>query len=54
MNRKQALWASLHDWWISSHKLGSIHQVVVWCDDSGTMQQRTFSDYDALRAWAGY
>jgi hypothetical protein len=54
MSRKQAEWAGRHEWYISSHVWLGNYRVVVWCNDSGTLRDRTFDCYEKLQAWAGY
>lgn len=53
MTKRQAKWASSHDWYISTHKLNDgTWGVKVNEYESCTVVR--FSDIDKLYAWAGY
>lgn len=49
----QAKWAEQHDWFVSYQRRGAGYQVQV-CDPGAGHSVETFSDFQELRAWAGY
>lgn len=63
MTRQQFEWAKTHDWYRSFANVGTyqapeFHVFVagaeVHVDKSVTWDRQDFTDYQALRAWAGY
>jgi len=60
MTSEQVKWAKLHDWFIYCVEMG-IDKFEVVCNDgygipSGEWVERviTFSDFNAMKEWAGY
>lgn len=60
LTEQQMKWAKQHDWFGSSYKLAAhCHEVTcftVEIDKAGLVQEvtATFTDFQELRAWAGY
>lgn len=57
MSKREIEWAQQHDWYLTDHFGGyangrAILGVVVI--DHATLDILIFTDYDALRQWAGY
>ena len=55
MNEHQIAWAQSHDWYLDSYN-GTVLvlQTEFDADDNHTDTHVEFSDYRALREWAGY
>lgn len=55
MNEQQMKWASQHDWYIGHGvNVDNVLFVRVRGDIGDVAWTRDFTDYQALRAWAGY
>lgn len=63
MTRNQIRWASQHDWFIRANEPavgqydgGTVYVLEQECGPDNVWTERTlaFTDYRALRAWAGY
>lgn len=56
MTRQQQRWASAHDWFSHIEDNGAVCVVETLAHVSGevTRAARIFTDYRALRIWAGY
>ena len=65
MDIRHAKWAKTHDWYVDAHYDGTAGRWYVDVLESGTQllpdgtvvaytERHTFSDYQKLRAWAGY
>lgn len=65
MNLRQANWAAQHDWLDSYVGTPTTDDYVVYVVERGTVRKpdgtvegyeeaKSFTDYEALRAWAGY
>ena len=65
MTHEQAQWARRHDWYVASYDSHGQDGHVVSVLETGTQRQpdgtvveysepHTFTNYQALRAWAGY
>lgn len=57
MNEEHIKWAAQHDWYIG-HGVNSENTLFVrvreWQQGFNTYMHVQFTDYQALRAWAGY
>lgn len=53
MTYTQTQWAKQHDWYHSSCYWGTDYVVYVR-DDGPAGDIRSFTNYEALRSWAGY
>ena len=60
MNKQQVKWAASHDWYVRSRRTPyGTFIIEVRCeqvDASGvwSLDEQTFTDFQSLRAWAGY
>lgn len=54
MNLKQAKWAEQHDWFIRSRRTPYGTYMVVCRPSYEGEEVQTFTDFQVLRAWAGY
>lgn len=57
MTKQQAQWAESHDWWVATYNQGTKENpdyVVVGFDDDYPNNEKQFSDFEELKAWAGY
>lgn len=53
MTLAQVRWAEQHDWFHSYQRRGAGYQVLV-CEAGSAPRSEPFTDYQELRAWAGY
>lgn len=53
MNKQHIQWASRHDWYIG-HGVDSENRVFIRVVEWETDTYLDFTDYQALREWAGY
>lgn len=60
MTKKQALWAMQHDWALYMFQTGwdtwsiLVEEVAIAADRTVITVEKTFSDFQELKAWAGY
>lgn len=60
MNLKQMKWAESHDWFVQSRRTPyGTYIVIAECsqvdrDGNWSKDRQEFTDFQALRAWAGY
>jgi hypothetical protein len=61
LNKQQVKWASQHDWFVDSVVLDSESvkkeyavYVKEWQEGMNSFMHVTFTDFNKLRAWAGY
>lgn len=61
LSKQQIKWASQHDWFVSQQVDPQGNGSVVvedvmynWIKDTSIVTNKTFSDIEELKAWAGY
>ena len=55
LNERQITWASQHDWFIDADVTGvMVNEILVYSDGTVIENVKSFSDFKALRDWAGY
>ncbi len=55
MNKKQVLWAKQHDWFVCERE-GVVYAESIELDkeNNRVLESVSFTDFEELRAWAGY
>lgn len=54
MTQQEIAWAARHDWFIDGFDGAVLVRDEVWTDDDVIISERTFTDFNALKSWAGY
>ncbi|MDE2026892.1 MAG: hypothetical protein KGJ07_10500 [Patescibacteria group bacterium] len=55
MTKQQQKWAAQHDWYLGADGNSVLVDEVLVCRDGTVVQsEKSFTDFQALRDWAGY